>query len=262
MIALGVRPGMSREEYDALERENISKLKWMGRSPAHYQHYKKQPQEDTPAMKLGRAVHMAVLEPERFLASVAVWDGKIRSGGKWEEFKAANVGRELLTQGELNDCRAIQEAVHKDPVAKQYLRKGQSEVTLLWETAGFQCKGRIDFDSTEAIVDLKTTIDASIEGFGRQAHKFGAVPQAAWYSDGYEKACGVRKPYVLIAAENDGPNVVQVYRVHDTQIEKGRDTYLSWLDKLDYCRKNDWWPGYAAQELDLTLPRWAETAAE
>jgi hypothetical protein len=259
VIALGVRPGVTREEYDALDRVNISTLKWMGRSPAHYNHHKKNKDEgDTDAKKLGRARHMAVFEPERFLASVAVWKEGIRRGGKWDEFKAANEGRELLTKGELDECRAIQDAVHKDPIAKEYLRRGQSEVTILWETGPFACKGRIDYDCPEAIVDLKTTVDASIEGFGRQAHKLHMIPQAAWYSDGYEKACGVRKPYVLIAVENEAPHVVQVYEVHDTQIEKGRDAYLGWLDKLGYCQKHDWWPGYSAQVLDLALPKWAE----
>lgn len=257
-----LRPGMSREEYDALDHTNFSTLKWMAKSPAHYLFHKKNPDtDDTDAKKLGRTGHQAILEPERFLASAAVWTGGRRAGKDWEAFKAANEGRELLTEGELAECRALQQAVREDPYAKTYLKAGQSELTMLWELPGFNCKGRIDFDSKSAIVDLKVTRDASIEGFGKQAHQYSLIAQAAWYSDGYEKITGVRKPYVLIAVENEPPYVVQTYQVHDTQIERGRDMYLGWLDKLGYCQKHDWWPGYSAQVLDLTLPRWAEPAA-
>jgi hypothetical protein len=44
-------------------------------SPAHYKHALVTPTADTDAKKVGRVVHLAAFEPERFRNAVAVWDG-------------------------------------------------------------------------------------------------------------------------------------------------------------------------------------------
>jgi hypothetical protein len=263
-LADGLHPGLARDDYDALERDNFSTLKWMAKSPAHYHHQKVTPFKDTDPKKLGRAVHIAALEPERYRSAVAVWDGGTRRGKDWDRFVENNEGRELLTEREHELCMAIQKAVQSDGIAAPYLRNGKGEVSMLWtrqwkfdgQPVPLSCKGRIDFLST-AIVDLKSTRNASPDGFAREVFTYRYHSQAAWYQDGLERITGQRVPYIIIAVENTPPHVVQVYTVPEVMLDLGREEYSTWLDRLVWCRASCAWPGYAEQERELEIPRWA-----
>lgn len=259
---------VSRDGYDLLDMVNWSTLKHLGKSPAHYRHNILQKDGDTAAKKLGRCAHLATLEPEKFRLGVAKWTGDRRAGKEWEAFKAKNQGRELLTEDEHDYCLRIAEAARSSEMAKPYLAKGKSEQTVLWShivppIVGFpgyrvECKGRLDFIADcGALVDLKTTKDASPEGFGREFVRYGYGCQAAFYRDGYKAATGLDLPYVIVAVETSRPHVVQVYRVQDEVLEMGRDTYRALLDRLQLCRAENAWPGYADAPCDLVLPRWA-----
>src|SRR6266446_6430909 len=124
---------LRREDYDSLQdRINFSTLRLMGRSPSHYRHALLEPRADTDAMKLGRVTHLAVLEPEKFRRSIAVWDGGRRAGKDYEAFAAKNQDRELLTEDEFAECTALQAAVRAHSIASRYISGGKSEVTILW----------------------------------------------------------------------------------------------------------------------------------
>jgi hypothetical protein len=264
LIADGLHPVLHRDRYDAIERVNFSTLKAFAKSPKRYRHGLITPPEDTDPKKLGRVVHIAAFEPERFRNAIAVWDGGTRRGKDWDRFKASNEGRELLTVNEYEKCMAIQAAVRADATAMNYLQNGRGEVSLLWTANANEtgeeiaCKGRIDFDSQTALVDLKTTKDVTREGFGRQVVTLDYHSQFAWYSDGYFKSAGIRKPYVIVAVENEAPHDVVVYRVPEIALRLGRERYDRWLDQLAFCRAHNTWPGYSGGvELELELPKWA-----
>ncbi|MGH9811511.1 MAG: PD-(D/E)XK nuclease-like domain-containing protein [Candidatus Acidiferrales bacterium] len=258
---------MPREEYDRIERTNFSTLKHIDRSPAHYEHVLVTPDEDTDAKKVGRVVHVAAFEPERFRGAIAVWEEGPRRGKAWEDFQRRNAGRELLTQNEYDRVAAMQKAVRANSLAQQYVAGGRGEVTMLWTyeapgiggLGGFSipCKGRIDFDGERALADLKTTRSAKPEEFERQAWSMKYHVQAAWYSDAYEQLTGVRKPYVIVAVESEPPHIVQVYRVSEYLLKLGREDCLTWLARLNTCRREARWPAYADGELELVPPPWA-----
>ncbi len=271
--ANGIVLGMPHGEYNRVSRVNWSSLKHLSRSPAHYRHQLMQHGADTVARKLGRAVHLATLEPERFASDCAIWTGGVRRGRAWDAFVAANAGRELLKEDEQEHCLAVQAAVRNDAKAAKYLAGGQGEVTMFWTHSvpalgalpgySMDCKGRIDFKANlGAIVDLKTTRNASPSGFAKEAWNYRYHTQAAYYVDGYEAATGERLPYVIVAVENEAPHMVQVYRVPDHILDVGRDEYRDLLSQLNHCRKNAAWPGYSDGELELELPRWAMDIAD
>lgn len=263
-LADGIHPAVDRDHYDLIERVNLSTLKVIDQSPAHYQHVLTTPVEDTDPMRVGRVTHVACFEPERFRSLVVEWTGKVRNGGKWDDFRHENRGREILTSNQLARVTAIQKAVRADAIALKYTSGGRGEVTMLWtlnrgsgvNAYTVQCKGRIDFDGKLGLVDLKTTADASPEGFGRQAASLNYDVQAAWYSDAYALLSGKRKPYFIVAAESEAPWVVQVYEVPDAVMQRGREKYSLWLDRLAMCRETSTWPAYADDVLELELPHW------
>ncbi len=260
--------GMGWDEYERVDGINWSSLRLMAKSPAHYRHNLSQPREDTPALRMGRCVHMAVLEPETFAKRCAVWRGGIRRGKEWDAFVAAHTGQEILTTDEREECDAIAAAVRGHRVAGAFVSGGNSEVSMTWlheESAiggtlglSMKCKGRMDFVSDlGVIVDLKTTRDASADAFGKTAANFKYPAQGAWYQDGYERATGVRLPVVFIAAESTAPYALVVYRVADDILDLGRQEYTRLLRRLDDCRRTNTWDGYADSVQELSLPRWA-----
>lgn len=276
-----IPPLITRADYDAIQGVNFSSLKWMARSARHYKHFLENPSKDTDPKKLGRAVHMAVFEPERFAASVTKWDAqtdtgtaKPRRGKDWDAFVAAHADKEILTAGDFAKCEAIQKAVRSHKPAQKYL-VGRSEVTVRWtdEQRAINCKCRLDLEAAdvETIVELKTTFDASPIAFGRQTYSLNYHTQAAWQLDGFRRApLGVDGfKHIIIAVESSEPYVVQVYRLPTAALELGEETFNHWLDQLVECRlreaqlpedrKLEAWPGYTTDgaETDLDLPRYA-----
>lgn len=264
-------PNLPREDYDRIDAVNWSRLKAMLRSPAHYRHGLLAKHVDTDAKKRGRAVHLAILEPDRFQAECVVWTEGPRKGKAWAKFSAANADREILTEKEHDLCLQLSAAVRGSADAMRYLTGGHAEATMRWALESparealdgwrFDCKGRVDYVAA-AIADVKSTKDASPAGFGREVWRYQYHCQAAFYADGHEAATGVRLPFVLIAVETEPPHVVQVYRISDEILDLGREAYRACLDRLAFCKREGDWSGYATGEELLALPRWAVPSSD
>ena len=265
------REHMQREEYEAVDAVNWSTLKHLGKSGEHYLHaLRAGGGEDTDAKQRGRVTHLAVFEPERFSRDVIVYP-KTRSGKDWDAFETKHAGKEIVASRMFDAATKIANAARTHPMAAGYLAGGLPEHTLQWKyksppiahLEGFEidCKGRVDFiANVGAIVDLKSTKDASPTGFAREVLRYEHHAAAAFYVDGHEAMTGQRLPFVFVAVEASAPYVVQVYRVPDDVLELGRERYTALLAQLNVCRKDARWPGYAEHEMDLALPRWAYPA--
>ena len=217
-------------------------------------------------MVIGRATHVLTLEPERFFSTYAVWDGPRRAGPDWEKFKKKCDGLEILREDDYHLAKAMAAAARNDERCGPLLRGGSAEVTMLWTdpSTGIECKGRIDFATDAgAIIDLKTTKDASREAFEMDSWKLEYHTRASFYVDGHAAANGGHLlPYIVVAVEKKPPHVVQAYVLPDLMLDMGRDTYRPWLTRLAQCRKESRWPGYADGPLELRPPRWMRSEAD
>lgn len=251
---------MEIAKYQQIDAVNWSTLRYLDRSPRHYLHAKNTKREDTPAMRLGRAVHCAVLEPERFKADYLVWSGGIRRGKAWDEFLEAAGDKETLSLSEAEECQAISDAVRFDPDAAALLSGGSAEHPLFWTDAetGLHCKSRLDYLGPDArfVVDLKTTRNAHPRAFGRSAGDSLYYGQLAFYAEGVLATTGRLPMLHLVAVENEAPYVTQVYTLSDDDVEVGRAKVRELLRRLAECRSTDTWPGYATGPLPLWLPSW------
>jgi hypothetical protein len=63
---------ISNKEYRAREGVSSTDLKKIAKSPAHFRYWKDNPEESTPALLFGRAVHKYVLEKDKFTEEFAV----------------------------------------------------------------------------------------------------------------------------------------------------------------------------------------------
>lgn len=249
-------------EYLADGRVNISSLLELDKSP---QHYRARAlglvgDKDTPAKALGRVLHAAVLEPERFEREVVVWRGKVRRGKEWDAFTVEHRDAIIITPAEHQLCLSLPVAVREHPVAGPLLAEGKAEQTLLWthEATGIECKSRLDWIAPDAIVDLKTARDCTPHDFQRQSARLHYHTKAAFYQDAHAAVTGQRLPYYLVAVEKEPPFACVVYQVTDDVLRVGRLHYEGLLARLAECREKDEWPGPCGDEvLDLQLPAWA-----
>lgn len=266
------REQVSWSDYLAIPAINQSTLKWIAKSPLHYLHVLESGgSKATAAMRLGSAAHLATLEPERVLDSVAVWTappGKKTdnfSGKEYELFKAAADAehREVIKQRELDEAYAIAEAVRTNKLAARYLKRGTPESVLVWvdKATGLLCKARVDWLSLsvpDVMVELKTSADVSPWVFSGRYAKMGYDVQTAFYCDGYEAITGRPLYAKCVAVEAGEPHDVIVYDLAEV-VDVGRELYRGYLGKVAECRKEARWPGQSPDsELTLTLPKWRD----
>jgi hypothetical protein len=93
---------------------NWSLIKTIAKSPLHFRHRRDNPRPDSPTFRVGRAVHAAILEPERFAADWVVYAGR-RAGKAWTAFFEEHEGREILNATEYDTVVAMASAVRSRP---------------------------------------------------------------------------------------------------------------------------------------------------
>lgn len=260
-----VRHDLTNAEYHASPAISKSKLDLIRKLPALYAYRRDNPQEQTPAMRLGSLTHTVVLEPQLFRASATVRPEGIdrrTSAGKlaWAEFEVQAEGKEIVTAEEMSKLCQIQQAVHNHPAAAKALAGSPTiEQSIFWDVAGIACRCRPDAVTERGvIVDLKTTRDASPEGFAKSIAQYRYHVQAAFYSDGFRAAFGsAPRGFVFIAVETEPPYLVGVYVASETMVLRGRADYEADLARFRECRDTDTWPGYSDAPLTIDLPKWA-----
>jgi exodeoxyribonuclease VIII len=248
---------VSHTAYSRLPGVNWSTLRYMLTSPLHYHYRRTHPPDDSPAMRLGRAVHCAVLEPDMFPLEFVVYDGA-RRGAAWTEFAGTNATRDILTISEYETALGIRDAVHLDPHAAKLLQKGEAERVVEWTDAGtgLACKGRLDYLTGRTVVDLKTTKDITPRAFSRTCDRFRYVSQLGFYRDGVREELGIEAGAALIAVESDPPHDVAVYTVSSDDLWNGSDEAHTLLERVAACEASGEWPGAYPERQALELPPW------
>lgn len=178
------------------------------------------------------------------------------------EWTANNPGRIVLAPEVWDQLHAMAAAVHAHPAAHALLTgvPGEAEKSVYWidPATGVLCRCRPDWwRDDNVIVDLKTTEDASPEGFAKSMANYRYDVQAAYYLDGVQQATGKRpKAFVFIAVEKKPPYAVGVYVLDSESREIGRAQYQHDLRVYADCLANDNWPGYGDKIQTISLPAW------
>lgn len=259
---------MTEEEYRKSPAVNKSTLWEIRKSPAHYKWAvdHQDEQEDTQALRMGRAIHMAILQPDEYLDHYAVApnvDRRTKEGKKiWEEFLAENEGCEVLSQDEFDTIKEISKSVVREtPMIPWWA--AETEVPLFWDDprTGIRCKCRVDaivpLRGQTIVIDLKTTTDASSTAFVRDALRFGYHVQAAHYLNGIKAARPELKnpEWWFVAVEKKPPYAVNVLKADDGFLDAGQFKLMELMDKLDDCMRIDQYPGYGTNT--IVMPAWA-----
>lgn len=191
----------------------------------------------------------------------------------WSDVQAEwlqnNGHRTVLSADQWDQLHRMRDAVMTHPAAAGVLERGQNMV-----------------------VDLKTTDDASLEGFSKSIANWRYDVQHPYYLDGLRQALqqsgdqapaegaaelsaywvdqatgmlcrcrpdfwrGEPKHFVFIAVEKRPPYAVGVYVLDEESVELGRAQYRADLERFAECVRTDNWPGYGDKIQKISVPAW------
>lgn len=255
---------------------SASDIKLIWRSPAHFREQKIQPSEPTPAMELGRAVHMAVLEPDRFAGQYKAIDdtdilakiggARPRATNRYKEWYAEllldNPDKTFLELGDYNRALDMARTVRGHRVAGKLLSEpGVAETTLQWKhrVTKTPMKCRPDWlTESGKIVDLKTTEDARPTAFSRTIWTYLYHLQAAVYIEGVKETTDRDSPFIFIAVEKEPPYGLMVYELDQETVDLAMSEVDRCIRLYEECSVMGVWPAYRAEVRQIQLPHWAD----
>lgn len=242
--------------------------------PAKYKYARDHGRLPTKAQKLGTLAHAMTLgQPTGHyeVLDFAAWNA---AGCKKAKEEAIEAGKEPVLRKEWDEARAISDAVLAHPVAGGLLAGADTEVSMFWRDAefGIWLRGRMDAVQHEAfgfpgVVDLKTSKDASPDGFAKSVHEWGYFRQDPWYREGLAAALGCKwdeVSFTFIVVESDPPHLVATYHVSDggpgrdglptpDDVSLGREHNKIAREIYAACDQAGTWPGYDEDIKSLAL---------
>lgn len=254
-------PGISKSHLDAIAEK----------SPLHYWHKYINPEreraEPTTAMKLGTAIHSAILEPDLFATNFVqapAFNRRTKEGRALaEEFEAKNEGKTVLTPEDHQTCLTIRDRVYAHPLAAGLLKDGKAEQSYYANDpeTGELIKCRFDYllDSGEMAIDVKSAIDASPAGFGRAVGNLRYDVAPAWYFDVLDVLYGeVPDHWVWLVVEKEPPYAIGIYYVLPEMVQRAREAARRDFMRIVECKQKDHWPDYALNIQAVELPGWVK----
>ena len=256
-----IRKVDSNEEYHSSGYLGKSKLMKILDCPAKFKYALEHPPKPTPTLEFGTAVHMAVLEPEKFNEKYYVLpeDFNLRTNANKEIYQSVlDKGQTPISFADYEKVMGMCRSVHKTRYADTLL-KGEHEMSYYWTDKLTNVKISCRPDSRRdirkgvegLIVDLKTCTNADTDSFMRDAVKFGYDIQAAQYKEGCELYYGYPHKFAFVAVEKEPPYAVNLLVADDFFIQRGKDRFRECLGLVKHCTDTDNWWGYNGEDGEL-----------
>ena len=247
-----------------------SNLKHIGQSPAHYLHRLRRSGDKSRSMDVGTAIHAVLLEGKKPIVFEGE-DGKkaVRSGKRWEAFKADNEGQLILSASECRDVMGAVDAIRRNGFAMTLLEGEHEREIKPWTVAGRECGGRPDVTHPARITELKTGQTSCPIKFVRHGLRLGYAGQLGWYQEGLENEDGTVRECWIVAVEAFAPYVVTTFELTKRCLEQARKQNTLWVETLRVCEDGNFWPGYSQAPVLFDIPDdseepdyvWADEAA-
>lgn len=273
---------MKHEEYAALPGLNWSSLEPLMVSPLLCEYRSRVPREETEALRIGRYLHVAALEPERWAREFTIEPdfgpqqtkaGKLAVNPKLTEgWKVARsdwlatlpTGVAVVDAEEHVLVTRMADALHSHRVSAPLLSGGRAEFPIQWtdEATGISMKARLDLARVQLVLDVKTTMCPTVRQFLAQSASLGYDAKMAMYQAGAIAAKAVppnpENP-ILVTVQKTEPHDVVCYRLPTETLEAGMQRWRSLVTRWQECSASGFWPGLnpGPDPLYLDLPGWA-----
>jgi len=184
---------------------------------------------DTPAMLLGRAAHVRILEGRNVYESQFAFGGPVNPktnkpfGSKTKAFAewAEAQGKPVLSHDNVELIEQMASGVAMNDEAIDLLLYGRSEGVIRTTYCRRPCQARLDWvHPHRGIVDLKTTAD--LTWFENDAKRRRYQNQMAFYQAVLAQVIGEYVPVYLIAVEKTEPFRCGVWRLGDNTLAIAR----------------------------------------
>lgn len=243
----------SNKQYHS-DKEYISSsgLRMYLKSPLHYKHYVEHGEESNPAFVMGSLYHTAILEPEKlkleYIRTIHRPDQSkgmtAKTNKEWRSGLEAR-GRHVVDEMTWETVQAMKKKLSESDDLVRLIDKGMNEHSYYIDGfEGVKVKTRPDKVTKHAVIDFKTTDNASVEGFTRTIFKYGYHIQAALYLDVLKQFESQDRQFVFVVQEKKEPYAYQLFRLDEEVIEYGRWKYLDLIEKHKKCLEEDKWGGY------------------
>lgn len=195
-------------------------------------------------LQFGSLLHTMVLEPHLVAQEYAIFDGLRRAGTAFEDFKAANPGKAIITKAKMEEAKWLVKGVHKSKGAQFLLALGgHSEHTVAVDLNGIPTKARADKIIIEdgIIWDLKTTSwDLDPDSVRMTIKHWGYALSAALYCEVFTTQYG--RPfdfYWMFANKKDGD--CAVYKMSETTRQEGLQQVAKAAAVYKQCKASGIW---------------------
>jgi len=256
---------ITEKEYNEIKAVRNSELGNIEKSWAHY----KMGTKRTEAMVFGSAFHMYILEEPTFWENFVVapqYDGRTKEGKEikkqLDEIAAAGT-KDILRSDDFDTICKMKESLLKHPMAKNILHRSENEGAYTAIIEGVECKAKLDLENRGQFFDLKSTEDASPNGFRQSIGKYNYHRQAAFYGD-IAAANGVPfESFNFVAVEKKEPFLVCVHTLGAASMMVGRHSYKNVLQKFRFHTENPGaYEGYEPIFHPSEAPDWLLRQAE
>ena len=143
---------------------------------------------------------------------------------------------------------------------------GKSEVTMLWDDIGVNCKLRADRLSNDhrLVVDAKfTATSPDPDAWGKsQLIRMGYYVSGAWYRRGIKAVTGIEADYVFLVISTEPPYLCSLVGMDPMAHDIGHRRVIVGLKAWANCLSTNRWPGYPTRVVYPELPAWEAARVE
>ena len=232
-------------------------------------HWVGQEYKESPTLEMGKAVHSLILEYEK---QAVVRGPSDRRGNKWKEAKqqAEQQGKILLTERDYDTASEIAENAlfNSDFLRSKIMSKNfisEASIFTTCKKTGMLIKCRPDgllvpqdSKSKGVILDIKTTQDASPEGFQRELRKYNYDLQIAFYLHTMRCASLPCSEMYLVAIEKTPPYAVGVHVLSEIYIKHAEKRMIQTLEKMKHAESTQDFSTGWPEINQVHLPAWLE----
>lgn len=219
------------------------------------------------AMDFGSVIHAMILGKGEQIVPIDALDFKSSRARKEKEEALAN-GQIPILVHKLEKLYLLSQnfldQMKENPLCEDFFKEGHSEVSLLWEEKGINCRARIDRlpkDKNSPIYDIKTT-SLKDESWAYQLQNKNRT-QSEFYKKGISKILKETRPSMrFIICHLDFPFRISIFELSEDLILLAKAECKKAIEIWGDCIKNNKWDDFSNEIKTIRSTPWIEAKYE